>query len=122
MKFDADSIVPLYQQVADELTRAISAGVYRAGDQVPSTTEISREYQLNPATVLKGMNILVGNGLLEKRRGLGMFVTTGAPAQLHRELKQEFFAKQLPELVRAAQELGISRQELIDALMNQEQS
>ncbi|KRM54300.1 hypothetical protein FC18_GL000519 [Lacticaseibacillus sharpeae JCM 1186 = DSM 20505] len=113
-------MVPLYQQVADQLTSAIQSGIYAAGDQVPSTTEISRQYQLNPATVLKGMNLLVAGGLLEKRRGLGMFVTAGAHAQLQAAARQAFFAERLPELIQAAKELGISKDELSRALLAEE--
>ncbi|WP_082403767.1 GntR family transcriptional regulator [Lacticaseibacillus sharpeae] len=120
MQFDAGSMVPLYQQVADQLTSAIQSGIYAAGDQVPSTTEISRQYQLNPATVLKGMNLLVAGGLLEKRRGLGMFVTAGAHAQLQAAARQAFFAERLPELIQAAKELGISKDELSRALLAEE--
>lgn len=120
MQFDAGSMVPLYQQVADQLTNAIQSGIYAAGDQVPSTTEISRQYQLNPATVLKGMNLLVAGGLLEKRRGLGMFVTAGAHAQLQAAARQAFFAERLPELIQAAKELGISKDELSRALLAEE--
>jgi DNA-binding transcriptional regulator YhcF (GntR family) len=120
VKFDAGSIVPLYQQVADELTAAIRSGIYPENGQVPSTTEISRQYQLNPATVLKGMNLLVADGLIEKRRGLGMFVKTGAQTKLRAQMRAEFFAKQVPELVQAAKELGISRQELSAAIKEEQ--
>ena len=78
MRFDYSGATPLYRQVAEQLSDAIASGAYAEGDQIPSTTEISVTYQLNPATVLKGMNLLVEQGLIEKRRGIGMFVTTGA--------------------------------------------
>ena len=68
-KFDQDS--PLYQQIANQLAEMIFTGVYQAGDQVPSTTQLSASLNINPATVLKGMNQLVALGLLEKRRGGG---------------------------------------------------
>ena len=71
MKFDYNGSVALFEQVAEQLEQEIFVGLYREGDQVPSTTEISKTYQLNPATVLKGMNLLVDQGILEKRRGLG---------------------------------------------------
>lgn len=77
MKFDYSGSMALFEQVAKQLEQEIFMGVYQEGDQVPSTTEISKTYQLNPATVLKGMNLLVDQGILEKRRGLGTFVKLG---------------------------------------------
>ncbi len=116
VQFDAGSMVPLYQQVADQLTAAIRSGVYPEDAQIPSTTEMSRQYQLNPATVLKGMNVLVNEGLVVKRRGLGMFVATGAQQVLQKQQRSAFFAEQLPALINAAKELGISRGDLIAAM------
>mgnify|MGYP000659461412 CR=1 FL=1 len=78
MRFDFSGTTPLFRQVAEQISEAIVSGAFAEGEQVPSTTEISSTYAINPATVLKGMNLLVDQGLLEKRRGLGMFVTTGA--------------------------------------------
>ena len=60
---------PIYIQIASQLEEAIFTGVFSEGEQIPSTTEISRDFHINPATVLKGMNILVEAGLIEKRRG-----------------------------------------------------
>ena len=64
MRFDYSGATPLYRQVAEQLSDAIASGAYAEGDQIPSTTEISVTYQLNPATVLKGMNLLVEQGLI----------------------------------------------------------
>ena len=77
MDFDFSGPQPLFVQVADQLRAGIASGALPEGEQVPSTTEISRTYTINPATVLKGMTMLVDEGLLEKRRGLGMFVVPG---------------------------------------------
>ena len=75
MNFNFDSPEPIYLQVAEQMEDAIFTGIYQAGEQVPSTTEMSKEFHINPATALKGMNRLVTAGMIEKRRGLGMFVT-----------------------------------------------
>lgn len=77
MQFNLDdnSQEPLYLQVARQLEDAIFLKGFDEGEQVPSTTEISKQFHINPATVLKGMNILVSEEIIEKHRGLGMFVT-----------------------------------------------
>ena len=98
MKFDFQSDIPLFQQVANQLEEEIFHEVYKEGDQVPSTTEISTGYQINPATVLKGMNLLVSEQILEKRRGLGTFVAEGAMVQ---------------NFLKEAQALGITKDELV---------
>ena len=74
LHFNFNSTEPIYLQVANQLEEAIFTKAFLDGTQVPSTTEISKEFHINPATVLKGMNILVNDGLLEKRRGLGMVI------------------------------------------------
>ena len=77
-----------------------------------STTEISSTYAINPATVLKGMNLLVDQGLLEKRRGLGMFVTTGAREKARDAKREELLTTRVVELVAQAKALGISCEQL----------
>ncbi len=114
--FDAESLTPLYQQIADAFADGILSGAFAEETQIPSTTQVAREYQLNPATVLKGMNILVDNGLIEKRRGLGMFVTPGAQAQLARQSKDLFYSEQVTALVTQARALHISKTELLTAI------
>ena len=79
---------------------------------LPSTTEISSTYAINPATVLKGMNLLVDQGLLEKRRGLGMFVTTGAREKARDAKREELLTTRVVELVAQAKALGISCEQL----------
>lgn len=116
MHFDFSGTTPLFRQVAEQLGAAIAAGIYREGDQVPSTTEISTTYNINPATVLKGMNLLVGQGLLEKRRGLGMFVTAGAGARMRYADRERFLDVDVPNLVERARRLGIGAEELKDLI------
>ena len=70
--------IPIYIQVAKGLEENIFIGLYKEGEQIPSTTEISIGYNLNPATVLKGVNLLVNEGIIYKKRGIGMFVSEGA--------------------------------------------
>ena len=112
MRFDDTSGEPLFKQVANQLNEAIVAGTYREGEQVPSTTEISTAYRINPATVLKGMNLLVDRGLLEKRRGLGMFVAPGARQKAREAKREELLTRQIVQLVTEARRLGIGPEEL----------
>lgn len=114
MQFQFDSDVALFQQVAQNLEEAIFSGIYAEGEQVPSTTEISTAYQINPATVLKGMNLLVAQGILEKRRGMGTFVKSGALAFLQEKKREHFRNQQVLELVQSAKALGLGKAQLLN--------
>src|ERR1700756_5902698 len=77
-----DEGTPLFAQVADRLAGEIADGGLAEGERVPSTNELAAFYRINPATAAKGINVLADDGLLEKRRGIGMFVVTGARQRL----------------------------------------
>ena len=109
MRFDFSGTTPLFRQVAEQISEAIVSGAFAEGEQVPSTTEISSTYAINPATVLKGMNLLVDQ---EKRRGLGMFVTTGAREKARDAKREELLTTRVVELVAQAKALGISCEQL----------
>nr|WP_218841901.1 GntR family transcriptional regulator [Lacticaseibacillus absianus] len=106
----------MYAQIATQFTAGILSGAFPEGSQVPSTTEVARTYALNPATVLRGMNELVAAGLLEKRRGIGMFVVAGAQAQARAQRQAAFFTERLTAMVAAAKALGITQAELTAAI------
>lgn len=116
MHFEFSGDEPLFKQVADQLGEAIVAGVFEEGAQVPSTTEISTVYRINPATVLKGMNLLVAQGLLEKRRGLGMFVAVGARERATADKREAFLTQRVTEFVAEARSLGIGPKELAELI------
>lgn len=122
MQFDDSSGEPLFRQVATQLRQAIVAGTFAEGTQVPSTTEISATYRLNPATVLKGMNLLVDQGLLEKRRGLGMFVTPGARERARAAERNALLTGGIRNLIAEARRLSISRSELMALIEKEYQS
>ena len=107
---------PIYLQVAEQIEDAILAGAFAEEQQVPSTTEISARYRINPATALKGINLLVDAGILYKKRGLGMFVTKGAPQTIKEARKQAFFQTYIGGLIEEAQKLGLSKDQLIDMI------
>lgn len=100
---------PIYIQIASQLEEAIFTGVFSEGEQIPSTTEISRDFHINPATVLKGMNILVEAGLIEKRRGIGMFVANGAQTKLTGVRREQFYKNYIESMISEAKKLGISK-------------
>ena len=114
MKFEFNSSEPIYRQVAEQIEDALASGGFAEGDQIPSTTEISKEFHINPATVLKGMNIVAAKNLIEKRRGLGMFVQAGARQRILAEKRNGFFDEFVENLVREAQNLDISEDELLN--------
>ncbi|EHA4027304.1 GntR family transcriptional regulator [Enterococcus faecalis] len=112
MEFNFSGEKPLFQQVADQIAEGIFDGAYLEGEQIPSTTEISKSYQINPATVLKGMNLLVERQLIEKKRGIGMFVLPGAQERVRSVRKEEFLNKEVLEVVAEAKKLGITAEQL----------
>ncbi|HCR3484812.1 TPA: GntR family transcriptional regulator [Enterococcus faecalis] len=112
MEFNFSGEKPLFQQVADQIAEGIFNGAYLEGEQIPSTTEISKSYQINPATVLKGMNLLVERQLIEKKRGIGMFVLPGAQERVRSARKEEFLNKEVLEVVADAKKLGITAEQL----------
>ncbi|MGH1858031.1 GntR family transcriptional regulator [Enterococcus faecalis] len=112
MEFNFSGEKPLFQQVADQIAEGIFNGAYLEGEQIPSTTEISKSYQINPATVLKGMNLLVERQLIEKKRGIGMFVLPGTQERVRSARKEEFLNKEVLEVVAEAKKLGITAEQL----------
>lgn len=116
MKLDETSATPLFLQISEELENAILSGAYQEGDQVPSTTELSLGYQINPATALKGVNQLVDEGILFKRRGIGVFVKKGALAKIRSKRTAEFKQNFLNPLLIEARRLNITKAEIIEIL------
>ena len=113
MRIDFDSETPIYIQIAKEMEDAILSGAFPQESQVPSTTEISATYRINPATVLKGMALLTDEGVLYKKRGLGMFVRAGAPEQIREKRRRMFYETYIVSLLEEAGKLGIDKEELI---------
>jgi DNA-binding transcriptional regulator YhcF (GntR family) len=104
---------PLFAQVAERLAAEIAGGGLAEGDRVPSTNELAAYYRINPATAAKGINLLADDGLLEKRRGIGMFVAAGARATLLGRRRAEFVARYVLPLLEEATRLGIGATELL---------
>jgi GntR family transcriptional regulator len=112
MTLDFESDTPIFIQIAEEIESAIICGAYESETQVPSTTEISVRYKINPATVLKGVGILVDDGILYKKRGVGMFVAKGAKEKIIKKRKHQFYEKYVIPLVSEASKLMITTEEI----------
>ena len=112
MRLDMQSDVPIFIQIAEQLETAILSGALDEDMQAPSTTEISVSYKINPATALKGITMLTEDGILYKKRGLGMFVAKGAREVILKKRKHQFFEKYVMPLLSEAQKLSISVEEI----------
>ena len=106
---------PIYRQLRDRVVALILDGVLKEGDPLPSVRNVATEYRLNPITVLKSYQELVEQEIVEKKRGLGMFVKAGARELLLKGERQKFLAEEWPRVAAKIQRLGLTRKELIAA-------
>ncbi len=111
MELDFSSEKPIFQQIAEGIEDAILSGAFPEESQIPSITEFSVRYTINPATALKGINLLVDEGTVYKKRGVGMFVSPGAAERLKGKRQQGFYRKFVIPLEREARRLGLSQEE-----------
>ncbi|PYX25526.1 MAG: GntR family transcriptional regulator [Acidobacteria bacterium] len=109
---------PIYRQLRDRVVAMILDGVLKEGDPLPSVRTVAAEYRVNPLTVLKGYQQLVEEQLVEKRRGLGMFVNVGARNLLLAGERQKFLAEQWPVVYATIRRLGLKAEELLDGSAN----
>jgi len=107
---------PIYRQLRDLLVAMILDGVLKDGDPLPSVRNVAAEYRINPITVLKSYQHLVEERLVEKRRGLGMFINTGARALLLQAEREKFLTEQWPVIHATIQRLGLRPDELLAAI------
>jgi GntR family transcriptional regulator len=108
-----DEGAPLFSQIAERLSEEIAEGVLSEGERVPSTNELAAYYRINPATAAKGISLLIDDGLLEKRRGIGMFVAAGARMRLLADRRKQFAERYVDPLVAEANRLGMDADELV---------
>lgn len=114
-KFSNDR--PIFLQLSEYIEADILSGVFAEESPLPSTTELSVELKLNPATTLKGVNILVDQGLVEKKRGIGMFVVKGAREKILKKKREAFNDEYLLPLISIAKNLELNRDDLIKSIM-----
>ena len=108
-----DTSIPIYLQISQFIENEVISNRLTAEDKVPSMNEFSKSMNVNPATAGKGLNELVDQGILYKKRGLGMFVTTEAKSIILNKRRKKFEEKILPDFVDEAKQLTISKDELI---------
>lgn len=106
----------IYLQIKEMIERDILRDILLEEERVPSTNELAKLYAINPATAAKGINLLVEEGILYKKRGIGMFVAEGAKATIMKKRKEHFFDDYIKGLLSEAASLGISRKELIEMI------
>src|SRR5277367_6319174 len=111
-----DDSQPIYRQLRDRVVAMILEGVLKEGDALPSVRNVASEFRLNPLTVLKGYQQLVDEHLVEKRRGRGMFVSTGAGAALLKDERHRFLEGEWPKVYATISRLGLSTAELLTGI------
>ena len=104
---------PIYRQLRDRVVAMILDGVLKEGDSLPSVRTVAAEYRVNPLTVLKGYQQLVDEGLVETRRGRGMFINAGARQLLMQGERQKFLADEWPRIQATIQRLGLNAEDLL---------
>lgn len=120
MKPFLDESKPIYVQIAEWIEDDILKGNLAEGEQVYSTNQFAKMFQINPATAAKGINLLVEEGILFKKRGIGMFVAEGAKQVIIKQRKQRFIQETIGELFQEARKLGISKEELLTLIKEYE--
>lgn len=106
----------IYIQISEMIENDILRNIIEEEEKVPSTNELAKLYMINPATAAKGVNILVDSGVLYKKRGIGMFVSTGAKNMIMERRKSEFYDNYVKKVVEEAESLGISKDELVNMI------
>ncbi|ACX66048.1 GntR family transcriptional regulator [Virgibacillus sp. LDC1] len=121
MAFQIDDSRPIFMQIADKIEDDIIEARLPEETQVPSTNQFAAFYQINPATAAKGVNLLVDQGILYKKRGIGMFVASGARELLMEKRKTEFYEQYVVAMVKEAAKLGITKDQLSEMIRRGEQ-
>jgi len=112
LNFNLNDERPIFLQIAEGIEDGILTGGFPEESQIPSITEFSMMYRINPATALKGINLLVDSGILYKKRGIGMFVVTGACAAILKRRQQQFYESYIIPLVLEAVNLHLTEAEI----------
>ena len=116
MEYLIDENRPIFVQIAERIEEDILAGRLAEEEQVPSTNQFAALYQINPATAAKGVNLLVDQAILYKKRGVGMFVATGSREHLTEKRRELFIEHYVVAMVREATRLGIEEEQLIEMI------
>lgn len=116
MQINPNTDKPIFIQIAEQLEDSIFTGVFPEETKVPSTNEISALFNINPHTVLKGMNMLVDEEILYKKRGLGMYVKEGAVKKIRQKRQGQFYDQYVAALIEEAEKLKMTKEEVIELI------
>lgn len=107
---------PIFIQIAEQLEDSIFTNIFPEGTKIPSTNEIAVLFNINPHTVLKGMNMLVDEGVIYKQRGLGMYVQKGAVKMIRDKRQSQFYNQYIAALIEEAAKLQMTKEEIISLI------
>ncbi len=113
MQLNLDSEKPIFLLFAEEIEENILKGIYEEGSQIPSTTEVAMKFKINPATAIRGENLLVDEGTIYKKRGIGMFVAAGAREKIINKRKSAFYDSYILPLLKESNNLNLTINEVI---------
>ena len=113
MQLNLDNEKPIFLQLAEELEEDILKGIFAEESQIPSTTEIAIKFKINPATANRGVNLLVDEGIIYKKRGIGMFVATGAREKIVSKRRTAFYDNYVLPLLNESKTLDLTKNEII---------
>ncbi|MFB0842261.1 GntR family transcriptional regulator [Paenibacillus oleatilyticus] len=116
MNITFDDKQPIFQQVANIIEDDILNGTFRVDEQILSVAQFSQLFQINPATVVKGIALLVNEGILYKKRGLGMYVATDARQKIQMKRRDRFYKELLSNLLNEADKLGLTTEDIMDMI------
>ena len=113
MQLNLDDEKPIFLQFAEELEKNILKGIFEEESQIPSTTEVAIKFKINPATANRGVNMLVDEGIIYKKRGIGMFVAAGAREKIISKRKDAFYDSYVVPLLKESNNLNLKKDEII---------
>lgn len=106
----------IYLQISEMIETDILRNILLEEERVPSTNELAKNYAINPATAAKGINMLVDSGILYKKRGIGMFVATGAKERILNRRREEFYNHFIKKLLQEAASIGLNKEQIIQMI------
>jgi DNA-binding transcriptional regulator YhcF (GntR family) len=113
MQLDLGNEKPIFLQFAEELEDDILKGIFEEESQIPSTTEVAIKFKINPATANRGVNLLVDEGIIYKKRGIGMFVATGAREKIVSKRRSTFYENYILPLIKESNNLKLPKNEIL---------
>lgn len=119
MDIDFTRDIPIYIQIAQSIEDNILRDVFKEEEMIPSTTEISLKFKINPATVGKGFNLLVDEGIIYKKRGIGMFVSSGSKETLMSRRKELFYNDYIIKLIEEAKKINITKDDIVKMIQGE---